>query len=107
MSRPRWKLATATFAILIAINAALLGIEILHPGNVVVLNLSRLIQLPGVPLLFFVPLPWVENDYGTYAHLALASSLTWAMLAVYINPLQRTRTDAKKPPSIPHYPPSA
>jgi hypothetical protein len=85
MKRFRWKLAVITFLVLIASDALLLLLDIRYPGNSVVIKVSRVLQLPGLPFVVLFPVPLGAGDdytwdYVTGAVVCFFSAVVWSVI---------------------------
>ena len=86
MNRFKWKVALVTFLTFLAIDGLLLVLDIKFPDNSVIISISRVVQFPGLPLLFMFPVPFSAGndytwDYTMISIISTFSAVVWAVLA--------------------------
>ena len=86
MKRFRWKAAIITFLVLLAVNGVLLMLDSRYPDSSAIIAISRVVQLPGLPLIFIFPVPFSAGDDYTWDYtmagvVSASSALVWSVLA--------------------------
>ena len=86
MKQFKWKVAIITFLVLLTVNGILFMLDSRYPDNWAIIAISRVVQLPGLPLLFIFPVPFAAGDDYTWDYMMASgisafSALFWSVLA--------------------------
>jgi len=86
MKRFKWKVAIITFLVLLAVNGILFMLDSRYPDNSAIIVISRVVQLPGLPLIFIFPVPFSAGDDYTWDYIMAGvvsafSASVWSVLA--------------------------